>query len=35
MDEHPWYGSYERSDNTDYRNGKKAKKYMGISEKPR
>ena len=29
MDEHLGYSSYERSDNTDYRNGKKAKKIRG------
>lgn len=29
MDEHPGYSSYERSDNTDYRNGKKTKKTRG------
>ena len=29
MDEHLGYNSYERSDNTDYRNGKKAKKIRG------
>ena len=29
MDEHLGYSSYERSDNTDYRNGKKTKKIRG------
>ena len=29
MDKHLGYSSYERSDNTDYRNGKKAKKIRG------
>lgn len=29
MDEHLGYSSYERSDNTDYRNGKKIKKIRG------
>ena len=29
MDEHLGYSSYERSDHTDYRNGKKAKKIRG------
>ena len=29
MDEHLGYSSYERSDNSDYRNGKKAKKIRG------
>ena len=29
MDEHLGYSSYERSDNTDYRNGKKTKKILG------
>ena len=29
MDEHLGYNSYERSDNTDYRNGKKTKKIRG------
>ena len=29
MDEHLGYSSYERSDNIDYRNGKKAKKIRG------
>ena len=29
MDEHLGYSSYERFDNTDYRNGKKAKKIRG------
>lgn len=29
MDEHMEYGAYERSDNTDYRNGKKTKKIRG------
>ena len=29
MDEHLGYSSYERSDNTDYHNGKKAKKIRG------
>ena len=31
MDEHLGYSSYERSDITDYRNGKKAKKIRGNS----
>ena len=29
MDEYLGYSSYERSDNTDYRNGKKAQKTRG------
>ena len=29
MDEHLGYGAYERSDNIDYRNGKKTKKIRG------
>ncbi len=29
MDEHPGYQEYERSDNPDYRNGKKTKKVRG------
>ena len=33
MDEHLGYGAYEHSDNPDYRNGKKPRKYVETSEK--
>ena len=33
MDEHLGYGAYERSNNPDYRNGKKTKKYAETSVK--